>query len=211
MLTIVGMPVVTVVLVLPVTYGKLWPTRMRAAWLSAVEIWGQLRISSRSWVRRARMSRLKASLAAVNTKPPMPEVGDTRPTPRLPSPCKPTTSGDARFELPSVAELNGKPGVPTAVVLMLTPPEPRLRRNSTGDCTASSTPNSSVPLRSSSAIMHWIISCAGWRSMAWITRATSSNCSGATLMMSLLVTGSAMAITVRRISLWGVSATPPTL
>src|SRR4051794_12552364 len=101
------MPVVAVVTTEPVTYGKFWPTRIRAAWLSAVVTVGALSTSTRCWVRRARISRLKASLDAVNTKPPTPEVGDTRPTPRLPRPWKPTTPGDARLELPSVAVLNG--------------------------------------------------------------------------------------------------------
>ena len=81
---------VTLVLVM---YGTLWPTSTLADWLSSVMTCGRLRMSMRPCVFKARTSRLKVSLWAEKTKPPMPLVGDTRPTPRLVRPCVPTIAG----------------------------------------------------------------------------------------------------------------------
>ena len=110
---------VTLVLVM---YGTLWPTSTLADWLSSVITCGRLRMSMRPCVFKARISRLKVSLWAEKTKPPMPLVGDTRPTPRLVRPWQPTMLGDTTGLLPRarLGLLKLKPGWPAGLIVLLT-------------------------------------------------------------------------------------------
>jgi hypothetical protein len=73
-----------------VTIGISWPMFTRAVWLSNVITCGRLSTSIRPWTFRARTRMLNVSLAAENTSPPTPFVGEVRPTPRLPRPWNPT-------------------------------------------------------------------------------------------------------------------------
>src|SRR2546423_1252994 len=107
----VGVTVPRVEIAAPVTYGTYEPTRSEAVCLSVAVIMGRFKISNRPCVFSARISRLKLSLEAENTKPPTLAVGDTRPTPRLLIPWKPTRPGPTTGLLPSAAVLlKAKPG-----------------------------------------------------------------------------------------------------
>src|SRR5437763_13670519 len=104
---------------------------------------GRLRTLSRPWVLSARISKLNESLDAEKTSPPMPDVGDDRPTPRLPSPWNPTVGGltGELFGRPAV-ELKLNPGIAKFGVVVFTATPGRMpRRNSTGLCRPNSTPN----------------------------------------------------------------------
>src|SRR5262245_55385985 len=88
---------------------------------------GRLSTSSRPWVFKARTRRLKESLAAEKTKPPTPLVGDTRPRPKFPKPCNPTTPGLTTGLLPCCPVLKGKPGFAVGLSTPLTDePAPRM-------------------------------------------------------------------------------------
>src|SRR6478736_665181 len=107
---------------------------------------------------------LSESLDAENTNPPTPEVGDTRPTPRLLSPWKPTVGGFTG-ELLGTGEfvtLKLKPGTAKfgAVVLTVVPGK-MPRRNSIGLCKPNSAPNSWLSLSVTSAIRTWMTTCGG--------------------------------------------------
>src|SRR5882672_4475264 len=83
--------------------------------------WGRLRMSTRPCVAKARIKRLNVSLAAEKTRPPTLPDGETRPTPRLPSPWKPTMPGPWIGLLPRgevVLKLN--PGLAAGLRVLLT-------------------------------------------------------------------------------------------
>ena len=136
---------------------------------------------------------LTDSLEAERTSPPKPKALLPRASPRFDSAWPPSWAALASVDAPESfpkadVELKRKPGLPST-----------LRSKRSESWRPSSTPNSSVSFKATSAISTWIITMGGRSSSCSTRSAISSKKRGVALTIRLLLTGSGTTTTSRSI------------